>query len=596
MKSIVLRLFAVMLASFSVVNLALLVVGLPRVIEFLSRTPIAGRVAEWEWFLPLLYVPGGLGIAGAVACWALSMDRVHRGSYPALQREESATLRGNTSVALFEHETAGERQLRIQQLGQEHRPFVAWSNYQKYRNAGDEEYRNAAVGTINRILVSWLLRFFVVGGSAATGTLLAVVSLLLSSVMVYLAQGTLEETQTQTEEMRVQSAQMKQQNKALLDQIRKEESARNISRRSQLVALLYDTSPCPSTLPGERIKHCDSLFSSCEDRIDECEKRSLWGLGLCSEKLERPRTCIEEDSSCVATLAKEALKACRLQRTACEDAAREESCPNASTRTRTEALIGFISLEEETANVTRQKQDCVPFDEVEWPEPRDVEGGKRLDLTAIDLEGASIPGVCLTRALMSSAKLRGADLSDTYMVMVGLSKASLQGAFLFNTYMMGSQLVGANVAGAKFTRARMQRVFLQHVVGEEASFFEAKLNGSRITRGNLRGATFQDADMRESWLAGTDFEGASFEGANLEYADFSYIFPTLMNYKDHAKAANLKGVNMKNAKLKGAVLHGVDLRSVVLEGANVEDSCWNEKTQWPDGLKPSVPQPKYCTK
>ncbi len=95
-------------------------------------------------------------------------------------------------------------------------------------------------------------------------------------------------------------------------------------------------------------------------------------------------------------------------------------------------------------------------------------GGKRADLSGVNLAGASLTkvnlaGASLTKVNLSGANLSGANLTRAYLAGASLTKVNLAGANLRGAYLAGANLAGANLAGANLRGANLRGVDLTEV-------------------------------------------------------------------------------------------------------------------------------------
>lgn len=77
------------------------------------------------------------------------------------------------------------------------------------------------------------------------------------------------------------------------------------------------------------------------------------------------------------------------------------------------------------------------------------EGGKRADLSGVNLASADLTGANLQSAVLDKANLQGADLSMANLRGASLVRANLQDATLLGTELHGANLMGATVYGAE---------------------------------------------------------------------------------------------------------------------------------------------------
>lgn len=155
------------------------------------------------------------------------------------------------------------------------------------------------------------------------------------------------------------------------------------------------------------------------------------------------------------------------------------------------------------------------------------------DFIDADLRDTNLGGISLREA-----KLTGANL--TY---ASLSKANLQGAHLRE----------ANLVGAQLRKANLARAYLA----------EANLTRANLAEANLQGAHLREANLQEAYLRGANLRGAYLKGANLQ-------------------EACLSGANLQESFGEGNPQGGANLERANLQGTDLTNIQWDDKTQWPD--------------
>lgn len=189
-----------------------------------------------------------------------------------------------------------------------------------------------------------------------------------------------------------------------------------------------------------------------------------------------------------------------------------------------------------------------------------------VSLRGVELEGAHLPQIRLSRADLRDARLqntglwnadlRGTDLRRAQLQRSRLRDADLQGANLERSQLQGADLAGANLRSADLTDADLTGANLRGVRLEQAI----------VIRMTMERALY-DETLRNSLPAGFKFQGA-YEiapGANLQRALLAQ--------------AELSQANLANATLAEADLRGANLRETVLSNANLTGadlSCWQE--------------------
>ncbi|WP_342237000.1 pentapeptide repeat-containing protein [Inquilinus sp. OTU3971] len=109
-------------------------------------------------------------------------------------------------------------------------------------------------------------------------------------------------------------------------------------------------------------------------------------------------------------------------------------------------------------------------------------------LSRVDLTGAQLRDVSLTRATMDGAILTGAEAYGAKFNRATLPGAKLDSARLANTDFTDADLTGADLSKSDLRNAR---------------FVGAKLRGATLTGAELRGTVFRDADLSgATWTDG----------------------------------------------------------------------------------------------
>ncbi len=207
-----------------------------------------------------------------------------------------------------------------------------------------------------------------------------------------------------------------------------------------------------------------------------------------------------------------------------------------------------------------------------------------LDLHAVDLRHAHLPGAHLKRANLDGAHLEGANLLG----------AHLKGAYLLDAHLEGADLSYAHLEGVDLRRARLDRVLLHgaHLEGADLSYAHlegaaatlhsvhleaatlfgahlegANLLGAHLERANLRAACLNPVHLIRAHLEGADLRASRLEGANLREA--------------HLEQANLDGAHLEESDLREAHLEAVNLHRAHLDGA-----VTNTLTSWPAEFEP----------
>ncbi len=126
--------------------------------------------------------------------------------------------------------------------------------------------------------------------------------------------------------------------------------------------------------------------------------------------------------------------------------------------------------------------------------------GKKIDETGMNLAGATLNDLNLTRA---------------HFVGTTLTKANLAGTNLSHGDFSGANLDSANLSGADLSGADLGGVSLRHANLSNANVRGADLSGANLEGANLTNADFTDADLIAANLNGATQTGMRREGAKL---------------------------------------------------------------------------------
>src|ERR1043165_8975500 len=192
----------------------------------------------------------------------------------------------------------------------------------------------------------------------------------------------------------------------------------------------------------------------------------------------------------------------------------------------------------------------------------------------VDWSGCQKMHLILRGMAMEGAKLLQGDLSATDFLEADLRKPDLTGATLARSRFQDGKLAGtrfdkvyayrANFRGADMTGASLVKAEFDRAQMAEAKLQKADLTKASLGRADLSKADLRDAVLVKAYLARTNFGGAALAGA-----DFTNAYFLLTR------------------------IEGTDLSAVRgLEQQQIDDSCGNDTTKLPAGLKP--PQSWPC--
>jgi uncharacterized protein YjbI with pentapeptide repeats len=204
----------------------------------------------------------------------------------------------------------------------------------------------------------------------------------------------------------------------------------------------------------------------------------------------------------------------------------------------------------------------------------------------IDLKGADLKEIDLSKAYLicanlSGANLSGANLSKTLLGLANLSGANLSGANLNNAILQAANLDltdfrGANLQAADLSRTDLRNTQLNNVSLQAANLSEANLHSTNLSNIDCSGADLSTANLsfanlRSTCLRGTYLSCADLSFADLSFADLSFADLTSTNLSGaKLHSTNLRKVDLSSANLSGADLTGQDLSNRDLRNINLD--------------------------
>lgn len=208
----------------------------------------------------------------------------------------------------------------------------------------------------------------------------------------------------------------------------------------------------------------------------------------------------------------------------------------------------------------------------------------------VELAGFSFDGQC-----MRHVNLSGLDLTGASFVGTDLLGAKLQGARLFGVDFSGARLAGADLTGADLTRARLTGASGARATAKGATFDDATLRGTDLSGSDLAGASLLGVDATSSRFLKTRMQGARLSRAALDCADFREVSAERVLFQNVSSAkgarfdgATLTGANfirgnfdaadftrakLDMAKFGGASLDGTVLDRALLDGVDLEQAA-----------------------
>jgi hypothetical protein len=136
-------------------------------------------------------------------------------------------------------------------------------------------------------------------------------------------------------------------------------------------------------------------------------------------------------------------------------------------------------------------------------------GGRRCNLSRVDLVGADLRGENLRGANLSGAILIGADLRRANLSWADLRGANLRGAYLSGADLSGADLRRANLSGADLSGANLSGAYLSGAILSGADLSWANLSWADLSGANLSWADLRDTVLdpaRPASGAGVEFE------------------------------------------------------------------------------------------
>lgn len=179
-------------------------------------------------------------------------------------------------------------------------------------------------------------------------------------------------------------------------------------------------------------------------------------------------------------------------------------------------------------------------------------GGRRAQLTHIEMDGLDLANRNLSEAIFSGSSLVGATLYGTDLTMASLYCADLRGANLeaanlTRADMRGASLKGASLSYATLDGADMRAAMMMYVAPDAVSVVD--LNSARGEGRDRDGVNtpnsvdFSNCSLKNASFGSAKLDGVNFSGAILEGAKF-------------------KSARLTNAVFTGAVLTGVNLKDL----------------------------------
>jgi len=178
-----------------------------------------------------------------------------------------------------------------------------------------------------------------------------------------------------------------------------------------------------------------------------------------------------------------------------------------------------------------------------------------VDLTRANLEGADLSGAILTGANLSDARLRGAKLAGC-----DLTDATLDGALFTRADLTDIKAAGAKGKGTSFNGARLDRADFEAAVFEGTEFVGAVMPEIRFVKAELAACDFSEASGEKSDFTGANLSAALFgEGARFGESKFEMI---------HAAGSQWEAAELAGCVFRAAQLTRANFESAVLTGCD----------------------------
>ncbi|MEO0468168.1 MAG: pentapeptide repeat-containing protein [Bacteroidota bacterium] len=174
---------------------------------------------------------------------------------------------------------------------------------------------------------------------------------------------------------------------------------------------------------------------------------------------------------------------------------------------------------------------------------------QEFDFTQADLRGMNLSGLDLR-----GASLQAADFTDASLIGTRLDGADLRDANLWGTKLLRTS----------FRKARMQR----------ANLAWAELDGAVLDSADLSGIQAASSKWRHSQAIGADLKWSDLSTANVSQANFQAAY---------LLGADLHQSNLRQADLTDAYIDRANLEDADLIGAKLDRAVVNE-WDWPDKL------------
>ena len=183
--------------------------------------------------------------------------------------------------------------------------------------------------------------------------------------------------------------------------------------------------------------------------------------------------------------------------------------PKYNVRTRSEALIEFVTLERKRLGYDPKPSTTSTTDpdeptDLDNEDASDDDPPPRVNLTKALLQDVENQGSDLRYVNLQGAHLEGADLSHAHLEGALLFDAKLVEAYLNGTHLERAHLIGAKLKGAYLSDAKLEESDLRNANLEEASLYRAILEGAYLSDAKLEGALLSAAHLKRADLRGAD--------------------------------------------------------------------------------------------
>lgn len=179
-----------------------------------------------------------------------------------------------------------------------------------------------------------------------------------------------------------------------------------------------------------------------------------------------------------------------------------------------------------SASNTQSNQPTLPYNEADYA--RAKKGGKELDLTNAQLDGADLTGAYLIGANLTGAHLKGATLTRANLKGAQFVRTDLSGAVLHETMLDNATFEGANLSKAKLSKIKH---FDNVQIKDDTKFIETEflavllhnvtIKDSTFLRSTFNGVVFNNSHIERTSMRNIKARGLAFLATSLHSLDFT---------------------------------------------------------------------------